>query len=110
MTSPQKRRSQPVRAGSKNNRLGGRAQFTTPAEVSNTSTAAQRQRLLAHLRHDSLDTITARRDLNVMHPAIRVKELREEGHRIITVRVDRHDDQGRAHHNVALYTLLQGVA
>lgn len=103
MSSPQKRRS-PREAGNEVC-LGGR-----PQSITDTSTAAQRQRLLTHLRHDSIDTITARRRLNIMHPAMRVKELRNEGHDIVTVRVGRYDDQGRAHHNVALYTLMPGGA
>lgn len=78
--------------------------------LNDTTASAQRHRLLARLKHRAIDTITARRDLNVMHPAMRVKELRDEGHNIVTVRVGRYDDQGRAHHNVALYTLVPGGA
>ena len=74
--------------------------------ITDTSTAAQRLRLLAHLRHKTIDTITARRDLNVMMPAARVKELRWAGHHIQTRLVDRCDDQGRKHPRVAVYTLL----
>ncbi|MEW9623253.1 helix-turn-helix domain-containing protein [Rhodanobacter geophilus] len=103
MSRPQKRRS-PREAGNEVC-LGGQ-----PQSITDTSTAAQRMRLLAHLRHEAIDTLAARRDLNVMHPAMRVKELRDEGHNIVTVRVGRYDDQGRAHHNVALYTLMPGGA
>jgi hypothetical protein len=104
MSGPQKRRS-PHEAGN-GVCLGGQ-----PQSITDTSTAAQRTRLLAHLKHEAIDTITARRDLNVMHPgAMRVKELRDEGHHIVTVRVGRYDDQGRQHHNVALYTLTPGGA
>jgi hypothetical protein len=77
---------------------------------SSTSTAAQRIRLLAHLRHEAIDTITARRELNIMHPAMRVKELRAKGYSVKTLRVDRHDDQGRIHRGVAVYTLIGGAA
>lgn len=101
MSHPQKRRS-PHGAGNEVC-LGGQ-----PQSITDTSTAAQRQRLLTHLRHDSIDTIAARGRLNIMMPAARVKELREAGHHIVTVRVGRYDDQGRAHHNVALYTLAPG--
>ncbi|EIL96725.1 hypothetical protein UUA_17140 [Rhodanobacter thiooxydans LCS2] len=62
--------------------------------------------MLAHLRHEAIDTITARRDLNIMMPAARVKELREGGHNIQTMRVDRYDDQGRKHSRVAVYSLI----
>lgn len=71
-----------------------------------TSAAAQRLRLLAHLRHEAIDTITARHLLNIMMPAARVKELREDGHNIQTVRVALYDDQGRKHPRVAVYSLI----
>ncbi|MEW9624693.1 helix-turn-helix domain-containing protein [Rhodanobacter geophilus] len=101
MSAPQKRRS-PREAGNEVC-LGGQLQ-----SITDTSTAAQRQRLLAHLRHDSIDTITARRRLNIMMPAARVKELRDQGHNIATVRISRADTEGRQHNNVALYTLVPG--
>jgi hypothetical protein len=103
MNAPQKRRS-PHEAGNEVC-LGGQ-----PQSITDTSTAAQRMRLLAHLRHAAISTIDARRDLNIMMPAARVKELREEGHRIVTVRISRADTEGRQHHNVALYTLVSGGA
>lgn len=111
MSRLQKRRSQ-REAGfeNKHRRLGGRPQSSTKVEVGNTSSCAQRQRLLNHLRRDSIDTITARRELNIMHPAMRVKELREAGHNIATIRVDRHDTEGRKHRQVALYVLQGGGA
>ena len=99
MSTPQRRRS-PREAGNEVC-LGGR-----PHSITDTSTAAQRLRLLAHLRHEAIDTITARRDLNVMMPAARVKELRWAGHNIQTRLVDRFDDQGRKHPRVAIYTLM----
>lgn len=111
MTAPRKRRT-PREAGfeNKRRRLGGRPQSSTTNEDSNTSSCAQRQRLLNHLRSDSIDTITARRELNIMHPAMRVKELREAGHNIATILVDRRDTEGRKHRQVALYVLQGGAA
>ena len=79
---------------------------TDDGSTTDTSAAAQRLRLLAHLKHDAIDTITARRQLNIMMPAARVKELRWAGHNIQTRLVDRFDDQGRKHPRVAVYTLL----
>lgn len=109
MSPPQKRRS-PREAGFKNNsRLGGRVHSSTNTKVSDTSTSAQRKRLLAHLKHADIDTITARRDLNIMHPAMRIKELREAGHNIQTIRVEQRDDQGHKHRQVALYVLCGGA-
>jgi hypothetical protein len=78
--------------------------------ITDTSTHAQRIRMLDVLRHQSITTIDARRDLNVMHPAMRVRELRELGHNIVTRLVDLADDQGRLHHRVALYSLISGGA
>jgi hypothetical protein len=89
---------------------GRRGKANYSRAVNDTSLGAQRQRLLSHLRHDSIDTITARRELNIMHPAMRVKELREAGHNIATIRVDRHDTEGRKHRQVALYVLQVGAA
>lgn len=103
MSAPQTRRS-PAATG-----LRDRTQKTSAQHRStDTSAAAQRLRLLAHLRHEAIDTIAARRDLNIMMPAARVKELREGGHNIQTMRVDRYDDQGRKHSRVAVYSLIGG--
>jgi hypothetical protein len=50
-----------------------------------TKASSQRQRILDHLRnHGPLTTLAARRELDVMHPAARVQELRARGYRIIT--------------------------
>ncbi|MBD8898370.1 helix-turn-helix domain-containing protein [Rhodanobacter sp. DHG33] len=100
MSRPQKRQ----RPG----RTGRQGKTKKLSSLNNTTTGAQRHRLLAHLKCKAIDTITARRDLNVMHPAMRVKELREAGHPIVTVRISRADTEGRQHHNVALYTLMSG--
>lgn len=73
--------------------------------LKNTTTAAQRARLLERLQVGAVDTIEARRDLNVMMPAARIKELRDAGHPIQTQRITMTDDQGRTHAGVALYYL-----
>lgn len=78
--------------------------------ITDTSTEAQRHRLLAALRHQSITMIDARRELNVMHPAMRVRELRGLGHNVITRLVNIPDDQGRLHQRVALYSLISGGA
>lgn len=75
-----------------------------------TSRGAQRARLLARLQAGPIDTIAARRELNVMAPAPRIKELREAGHSIKTHLITVTDDQGRAHQGVALYHLSVGPA
>lgn len=73
--------------------------------LKNTTAAAQRARLLERLQVGAVDTIEARRDLNVMMPAARIKELRDAGHPIQTQRITMTDDQGRTHAGVAKYYL-----
>lgn len=65
----------------------------------------QRARLLKYLKNGPIDTITARRELNLLMPAARVKELRDAGHPIQTQRITMTDDQGRTHAGVAKYYL-----
>jgi len=76
----------------------------TPRSNSN-SAHAQRQRLLVRLRIAPVDTITARGDLDVMHPSARIMELKRQGYLIDTVRIERPTDCGKLH-RVALYVLL----
>lgn len=73
------------------------------------SCAAQRQRLLEWLRlHGSINTLTARRDLDILAPAARIIELRKK-YRIDTVMVKRTTDCGKLH-SVALYALISEEA
>lgn len=69
------------------------------------SLAAQRNRILDFLRIRPLDTLTARKELDVMHPAARVMELRKRGFGIITIEIDRPSDCGKIH-RVACYVLV----
>jgi Helix-turn-helix domain len=66
----------------------------------------QRKRLLDWLKvHGSIDTITARRYLDIMAPAARLHELRHRfGYHIDTVWIKQPTECGRLHH-VALYVL-----
>lgn len=70
------------------------------------SLAAQRQRLLDWLRvHGMIDTITARRELDILMPAARVHELRHRfGHQIDMVWVQQQTDSLRMH-RVGQYVL-----
>lgn len=70
--------------------------------------AAQRKRILEFLRVRPLDTLTARKLLDVMHPAARVMELRKRGWKIQTVKIDRTSDCGEIH-RVACYVLEAGA-
>lgn len=63
---------------------------------------AQRTRLLSAIRQFPVSTIEARQFLDIMHPAGRVKELRECGWRIDTHWISQETDCGRRH-RVALY-------
>lgn len=75
-------------------------------DVNDSSARAQCFRLLKELRKQAVDTISARRDLNIMMPSARVRELRKAGYLIKTERVALNDDQGRHHYGVALYFLV----
>ncbi|WP_259739853.1 helix-turn-helix domain-containing protein, partial [Xanthomonas campestris] len=100
-------------------KLGGRRRNSTHTpgtkiapEVSiiDTSASAQRARLLAALRRGPVTTLDARRDLNVFVPGVRVFELRQEGHPIVTRLIRLLDDQGRPHSRVAQYAMQWEVA
>ncbi|AFC86370.1 KilA-N domain-containing protein [Frateuria aurantia] len=75
------------------------------SRIDDTSTAAQRHRMLQALRFGPVSTMYARRHLNIMMPGARIKELREAGHLIDTRLQAMTDDQGRKHPRVAIYTL-----
>jgi hypothetical protein len=68
----------------------------------NTTYAAQRSRILTslmQLKAKGLTTIEMREELDVMSPAPRVLELREEGHQIETVWTISENAQAHSHRN-----------
>ena len=69
------------------------------------STQEQRSRMLHYLRLRPVSTLEARRELDILHPAGRVMELRREGYQISTVTTTEHSECGRAH-KVARYVLM----
>ncbi|EZH79563.1 hypothetical protein AU05_17240 [Ectopseudomonas composti] len=73
--------------------------------INDTSTSAQRARLLARLQQEAVDTFTAIRELNIVRPGARIAELRAAGHPIKTQRITMADDQGREHRGIARYYL-----
>ncbi|MDO9048993.1 MAG: helix-turn-helix domain-containing protein [Methylobacter sp.] len=74
-----------------------------------TNTNHQQKVILTHLQSGPLTTHYARTELDVMHPAARVQELKAAGHNIITYRTT--VDTGKAtHKKVACYVLLAGCA
>lgn len=74
---------------------------------SSNRSASQRTRILDYLRTKPLTTLAARSELDIMHPAARVQELKESGHNIITYWKTINTEQGK--HRVASYVLLGGV-
>ena len=75
--------------------------------IQNSSASAQRARLLTRRQLGPVDTLTARRELNILMPAARIKELKERGHPIHAQRITLADEQGCSHHGIALYYLAQ---
>jgi hypothetical protein len=71
------------------------------------SGSAQRCWLLDWMRNSGpIDTLTARRELNILMPASRIKELKNQGYIFHTQRITITDEQGRSHSNIAQYTLI----
>ncbi|SAL12083.1 hypothetical protein AWB64_00473 [Caballeronia sordidicola] len=80
---------------------------TTGLDSNANSSAAQRLRVLTYLRSNgSLSTIEARHCIDVMHPAMRVLELRRAGHEVQTVWSNEFTPEGRRH-RIARYFLIK---
>jgi hypothetical protein len=75
--------------------------------IHDTSATAQQQRLLVRLQRGPVDTLLARRELNILMPAARIKELRNQGHEIHAQYITITDEQGHTHRGIALYTLIR---
>lgn len=90
-------------------RKAGADEATTDRNFADISAAAQRARLLDALRIGSVSTIEARRHLEVLHPAMRVLELRAAGHNIHTA-WDTQAGECGVKHRVARYVLLPTTA
>lgn len=73
------------------------------------SRESQRIRLLHALRLFPISTLEARKHLDIMHPAGRVMELREEGNDIAMYRSHEETDSG-IRHNVGMYVLEREIA
>jgi hypothetical protein len=74
-------------------------------QMRDISSATQRARLLERLQLGPVDTLTARQELNVLHPAARIQELRAAGYPIQTHRQTLEDEHGFKHPAVAVYIL-----
>lgn len=77
--------------------------------ITNNSREAQRNRLLRALLSNPVTTIQARDTLNILHPAGRVKELRDQGFDIRVHWLVVHDNWGRPH-RVGCYVLHRRLA
>ena len=64
-------------------------------------------RLLEWLQNATITTLQAREELDILHLAARIQELREAGHNIVTHRAT--GDTGKSKHRVACYVLLAKV-
>lgn len=73
--------------------------------IHDTSSTAQRSRLIEHLRLQPVDTITAHSELNIMMSAASTKELRDRGYVIHRHLITLTNDHGRTHNGIALYFL-----
>lgn len=71
------------------------------------SRESQRIRLHAALRRFAISTLEARKYLDIMHPAGRVQELRDEGCNVVTYRATEETGPG-LRHRVGVYVLVKG--
>ena len=83
----------------------GAATISTTFQCHSNSLACQRQRMIAWLwTYGSINTLQARRELDILHPAGRIKELRDRGFNIVTT-WQYFDD-----HKIGRYILMKKVA
>lgn len=82
---------------------------TIAADHPGNDVEVQRDRVLTALQEGSVSTVECRRHLDVMHPAMRVLELRNSGLSIDTVWSIEPTECGRLH-RMARYVLRVGVA
>lgn len=76
--------------------------------MTDNSTASQRSRILAHLKQfGSLTTLQARHLLDIMHPSMRILELRELGFQITTIPSSDYTPEGNEHRRVAKYVFAK---
>ncbi len=83
---------------------GSTAPLTT-LNRQDTSAPNQRAIILEALSTGPKTTVQLREDFNIMAPAVRIKELRELGHVILTLRV-KVETGGVRHINVAQYVYV----
>ncbi|MDO9068410.1 MAG: helix-turn-helix domain-containing protein, partial [Deltaproteobacteria bacterium] len=75
--------------------------------MTDNSTASQRSRILAHLKQNGdLTTLQGRHQLNIMHPGMRICELRKQGYQINTIWTLDYTPEGNVH-RVAKYVIFK---
>ncbi len=72
-----------------------------------SETTAQRDRLLEALQDGPLSTVEIREELDILSPAPRIRELRQDGYTIATMRENIKIGLN-SHRGVARYVLLGG--
>lgn len=71
--------------------------------LNNTCTTNQRAITLLAIQDSPKTTVELRHDFGIMHPAARIQELRDLGHKIGTVRITSMTPDGVKHRAVAKY-------
>jgi hypothetical protein len=70
------------------------------------STLKDRKKIVSLLRKKPTHTIQFRENHSLISPAPRIKELRDKGYDIETLKIRAQSIDGRWHNNIALYTLI----
>jgi hypothetical protein len=70
------------------------------------STLKDRKKIVSLLREKPTHTIKFREKHGLISPAPRIKELRDKGYDIETLKIRAQSIDGRWHNNIALYTLI----
>jgi len=98
--------------GTRKNKAAGLHARTAPKKPLNahdTSLANQQAIVLSALQKEGQTTSSLRHEYGVMHPAGRIQELKEIGHRIDTVYGTVITPDGVKHRRVAKYFLFPGL-
>lgn len=87
---------------------GFKCEKDTNVDKESASSSVQRLKILKHIQEGKhLTTLYARETLGIMHPAMRVKELRQDGFNIVTHWWTEIDITG-TRHRIASYFLKVG--
>ena len=93
----------------KNNGLACEANPNKPLDLNNTSINNQHKIIYSALLIKPQSTIDLRHGYGIMQPAPRIKELRNMGYQIDTVRVEESTPDHIKHHSVAKYVLRGAI-